>query len=100
MEAAETLFEPVVVRNNVEGREKEILERFGEPTWNNPVVRFLDGQGKDVIPRKDRVWATGALLGRMTAALEAAERDVPPWLDLARAELGRGDVDTAVFAMT
>ena len=100
MEAAETLFEPVAIRNNVGGYEKSILERYKEPTWNNPVVRFVGANGKDVIPRKDRVWSTGALLGRMTDALRGAERPVPNWLDTVSLETGTGDVQTAVFAMT
>lgn len=100
MEAAETLFHPVVIRNNVGGYEKEILERYKEPTWNNPVMRFVDAGGKDVIPRKDRVWTTGGVLGRMALALEAAERPVPAWLSLGASETRGGDVETAVFAMT
>jgi hypothetical protein len=93
------LFEPVVIRNNVEGYERTILERYDEPTWNNPVVRFVDEEGKDVIPRKDRVWTTGGLLGRMAKALEAAGRDVPAWLATAANETASGDVETALFAM-
>lgn len=100
VEAAETLFEPVAIRNNVEGYEKDVLDRYKEPTWNNPVVRFLEGDGTDVIPRKDRVWSTPALLGRMTEALRAAKNPVPRWLDTVALETRTGDVETAVFAMT
>lgn len=100
VEAAETLFHPVVVRNNVEGYEREVLERYDEPTWNNPVVRFLDAGGADLIPRKDGVWSTGGQLARMVAALDAAEREVPPWLGTVAAETASGEVETAVFAMT
>ena len=100
MEAAETLFEPVAIRNNVGGYEKSILQRYSEPTWNNPVVRFVDDGGVDVIPRKSGVWSTSALLGRMTDALRAAERPVPKWLETVALETGSGDVQTAVFAMT
>ena len=90
----------MAIRNNVDGYEKEVLERFEEPTWNNPVVRFIDGDATDVIPRKDGVWKTGALLGRMVAALRAAEREVPTWLATVAAETASGEVERAVFAMT
>lgn len=100
MEAAETLFEPVLIRNNVGGYEKSILQRYKEPTWNNPVVRFVGDDGKDVIPRRDRVWSTPQLLSRMTSALGAADRPVPKWLETVSVEAGSGDVQTAVFAMT
>ncbi|MCP3920731.1 MAG: hypothetical protein GY711_34830 [bacterium] len=89
-----------MIRNNVEGYEREVLERFEEPTWNNPVVRFVDAKQKDLIPRKDRVWKTGPLLARMEAALEAAERPVPDWFRAVALEVGTGDVDVAAFAMT
>ncbi len=64
------------------------------------MVRFVGADGKDVIPRKDRVWSTPALLGRMTEALRGAERPVPKWLETVSLEAGTGDVQTAVFAMT
>ena len=99
VEAIEELFVPVAIRNNVGGAEREALRRFGEPTWNNPVVRFVDADGKDLLPRRDGVWTSGALVSRMTAALEAADREVPTWLRLVAEELAPGRVETAVFAM-
>ena len=89
-----------MIRNNVEGRERDVLRRFGEPTWNNPVVRLIDARGEDLVPREDGVWSTGGQLGRMAAALAAAERPVPGWLRPSAHETSAGDVETAVFAMT
>jgi len=100
VEAAETLFVPVAIRNNVEGYEGEVRERFREPAWNNPVVRFLDGDGRDMIPRKDGVWQTGQLLRRMVDALTAARCDVPSWLRTVAAETASAEVESALFAMT
>ena len=91
---------PVAIRNNVEGYEGEVRERFEEPSWNNPVVRYLDGEARDLIPREDGVWGTAGTLARMVAALEAAERPVPTWLATVAAETASGEVETAVFAMT
>ena len=62
-------------------------------------MRFVDAKGEDVIPRKDRVWSTGGVLGRMAKALDAADRDVPAWLDVIANESASGDVETALFAM-
>ena len=100
VEAAEELFHPVAIRNNVEGYEGAVRERFEEPSWNNPVVRFVDGDGADVLDRKDRVWKTGPLLDRMVASLEAAERPVPAWLSTVASETSSSEVERAVFAMT
>ena len=100
VEAAESLFHPVVIRNNVGGYEKEVLERYDEPTWNNPVMRFVDSQGRDVLPRKDRQWNLGQVAGRMRAGLEAAKREVPAWMRLLASETASGEVDVARFSMT
>ncbi len=99
VEAAETLFEPVVIRNNVEGYEKEILERFEEPTWNNPVMRFLDSKGADILPRKDRLWSMGQVSARVASVLGAAELNVPVWLDTLVQETSEQKLERAAFSM-
>lgn len=99
VEAIETEFVPIAVLNNRPGADAEVLARTGEPAWNNPVVRFFDGAGADVIPRADSVFTAGALAARMVAALEAARRPVPGYLALASAEARARSTRRAVFAM-
>ncbi len=89
VEAIETLFHPVVVRNNAGGEDARILQAYREPSWNNPVARFFDAAGADQIPRRDRVWSTSAIAERLAEALVAARRDVPPWLELVPLETAR-----------
>jgi hypothetical protein len=67
-------FTPLLIHNNKGGKDAEILKKFEEPAWNYQVVRFLDAEGKDLIPRKDRVWEAPELLERMKLALEKAGR--------------------------
>lgn len=98
VEAIEWCFVPLVVRNNVEGAEGAIRERYREPSWNNPVVRFVDGDGKDVLPRKDGVWDAFGIGRRMVQALEQAKRQVPSYLRIAVDE-SAPKTTTAVFAM-
>ncbi len=101
VEAAETAFVPIAVLNNRPGADAAVLERFGEPSWNNPVVRFFDGEGRDLIPRRDGIYTTHGLAARMVAALEAAGRPVPEylgWVDGdARAPLARATFATHCF---
>ncbi len=79
--AIENEFIPMLVYNNrSSGIDRELLERYREPSWNYQVIRFLDARGKDVIPRKDRVWTTGAVAKRMIKALVAVNRPVPDYL--------------------
>lgn len=102
VEACETLFEPVVIHNNAKGKDAEILARFEEPAWNNPVVRLLSGDGKDLVPRVAEDWTIAGLLKAMQAALEKAERPVPGWFQaLVQEEVARhAGLQTAIFGMT
>ncbi len=87
------------VFNNEGGADAKALERFGEPSWNNPVVRFLDGRGQDVIERRDGVWSEAALVERMGEALITAKVTVPRWFDLALLEARAKKAERVVFAM-
>ena len=80
VEAIEDYFIPVVVYNN-KSEDAAILKAFNEPSWNNPVVRFLDKDGNDLIGRKAGVWSTSGLSARMIATLKAANRKVPAFLE-------------------
>lgn len=86
VEAIETEFTPLLIHNNNPGRDADALRRFGEPAWNYQVVRFLDREGKDIIPRRDQVWDTGGVAERMIATLEKSGRPVPAYLKLLAAE--------------
>jgi len=76
MEAAKS-FVPVAIYNNAKGRDAQILKQFKERSWNNPVVRFVTSDGKDLIPRKGGVYTRDALLARMALALKAAGKPLP-----------------------
>ena len=78
--AIEGSFVPLLIINNKAGKDAELLKRFREPAWNYQVVRFLDAAGRDVIPRKDKVWKTRPLAERMVQALKKAKRKVPAGL--------------------
>ena len=82
VEAIENEFIPVLVYNNRKGgMDEELLRRFNEPAWNYQVIRFLDADGREVIPRKDRIWTTGGVASRMVEALGASNRPIPKYLE-------------------
>jgi hypothetical protein len=85
-EAMETLFHPVLVHNNRSGREAELLRAFGEPSWNNPMIRILDSDRRDLIPRQDGVYTVAGVVQTLAAALARAGRGVPLWLTLLEQE--------------
>ncbi len=98
VEAIQTEFTPLLIHNNKAGADAEVLRQFGEPAWNYQVVRFLDAKGRDIIPRKGEVWDTAGIAERMVAALQAANRAVPPYLPLLASEHSER-LRQAVFSM-
>ena len=44
----------LIYNNRSSGMDRELLERYQEPSWNFQVIRFLNADGKDVIPGKGR----------------------------------------------
>jgi hypothetical protein len=100
VEAAEDLFIPVVVYNNKKGKDAETLKSYDEPAWNNPVLRFIDGSGKDLIDRKSRIYSLGPTAERMAKALTAADQPVPTYLTLVADEHAAKQYEEATFAMS
>lgn len=98
VEAVETEFTPLLIHNNKPGKDAEVLWRFGEPSWNYQVVRFLDAEARDIIPRRDQVWDTSGIAQRMIATLTKAKRPVPSYLKLLAAEHSP-NLQQAVFTM-
>jgi Thioredoxin-like len=75
-------FVPVAIFNNHPGADAEILRRYDELSWNNPVVRFLGSDGTELLPKlADRYDALG-LHEKITAVLEMLGNDVPGYFRL------------------
>ncbi len=98
-EAIEHEFVPVFVANNRPGRDAAALARFGEPAWNNPVVRLLAPDGHDLVPRADGLYTAHAIAERLIAGLHAAGRPVPGYLSIAEQEARTAHRREATFAM-
>ncbi|MEJ2055622.1 MAG: VPGUxxT family thioredoxin-like (seleno)protein, type 2 [Calditrichaceae bacterium] len=99
VETIENEFVPVLIYNNRDGKDKELLKRFGEPAWNYQVIRFLNAQAQDIIPRKDRVWSTEGVAKRMINALQIQNRPVPKYLQAVAMEFDSENQSVAVFGV-
>ena len=87
VEAIETCFVPIAIHNNAGGADADALKRFGEPAWNNPVVRIVRPQDeRDLVPRVAGDWTRLALGTAMVEALVAAKKPIPEALGLLVAE--------------
>jgi hypothetical protein len=98
VEAAETLFVPVVVHNNTGGADRELLRSFGEASWNNPALRIIDTNGRALAPRLYGDYSVGATARTMQGALKRAGKPVPRYLSQLVAELSAKRA-RAVYAM-
>lgn len=75
-------FVPVAIFNNHPGADAEILRRYEEPSWNNPVVRFLGPDGAELLPKLADRYDALALHEKITGVLEMVGDDVPGYCRL------------------
>ncbi|MHC5065941.1 MAG: hypothetical protein ACYTG5_18425 [Planctomycetota bacterium] len=94
---------PACVYNNTSGdADERVLKSFDERAWNNPVVRFIDADRKDIFTKIDRHWTVPAMTTGMLASLRKSKVETPLWLEVLGAEENakRRELDTAIFGMT
>lgn len=94
---AETV--PVAIYNNTGGADRRVLLSYGEPAWNNPVVRILGADGRLLAPRFAGPYTRAAFATTLATALRAAGRPVPASL-LGAAPDAPGSRARATFAMS
>jgi len=88
VEGIENLFVPLAIFNNKGGKDKVILDKYNEPSWNNPVVRIVNSKGKDVVKRISGDYSAKVLHQRMLEALKSYGATVPDYFQLLGQELG------------
>ena len=100
VEAIETSFIPLAIHNNKGGKDKEILASFGEPSWNNPVVRIIDTERNPLTARINGKYDQSTLVNGMVAALKKANRPIPAYLQLLKENLSAALItEEATFGM-
>jgi hypothetical protein len=99
VEAAEDHFVPVLIYNNKKGNDEKLLKRFEEPSWNNPVIRYVNSDETDLVPRKELVLTAAETASRMSAALRKHNASVPEWLDALAVPTKAEDLQLATFSM-
>ncbi|MBV6473646.1 MAG: hypothetical protein JPMHGGIA_01939 [Saprospiraceae bacterium] len=87
VEAIETLFVPLCIYNNAKGQDRQVLEQFGEPAWNNPVVRIINADLSELCGRLSGDYSLYGVVSKMAAALLRGGQPLPPYLSLLEEEL-------------
>lgn len=92
-------FVPLAIFNNHIGSDAGILRRYDEPSWNNPVVRFLGHDGAELLPKlADRCDAL-RFHDKITAVLEMLGQDFLQYFRLLGRDLlvGQGLSEQATY---
>ncbi len=87
VEAIEDLFVPLAIFNNKGGKDREVLNKYKEPSWNNPVVRIVNHKGNDVVKRIGNDYSAISLYRRMKEALLKKGKVLPEYFKLLEGEL-------------
>lgn len=100
-EAIETLFVPVAIYNNKGGSDARVLKLYNEPSWNNPVVRIVGANKKDIVKRIGGNYSKLAVVAAMQEALSKRNLPIPTYLELLHEELvaENSGTETATFSM-
>ena len=101
VEAIESLFIPVAIFNNRGGDDAKTLRQFGEPAWNNPVVRIVDANERNIVERLSGDYSTQGLVNNMVTALQKTHHPVPKYLSLLQEEFNTPQhaLEKSVFSM-
>jgi len=87
VELIESHFVPLAIFNNKGGHDRKILKQFNEPTWNNPVVRIINHNGKDLVSRLSGDFSRGGLASKVKSALQLTNQIEPQYFTLWQQEL-------------
>jgi len=100
VEAIEDNYIPLAIHNNKKGKDAEILKQFNEPAWNNPVVRIVNTNGRDLVRRMANRWTPSDLLATVVEGIKKSNKEVPAYLVLRQQELnGQENLKEANLAM-
>ncbi len=98
-EAIENEFIPLAIFNNKGGTDAKILKKYGEPSWNNPVVRIVDANGDNLVKRVASDYSAKGLYNAMIASLNSYGNVVPEYMKLLGKELSSTNLKERTYKM-
>lgn len=100
VEAIETYYVPLAIYNNKGGADADVLRRFHEPAWNNPVCRIIDPSSeKDIVQRLNGRYDLTALVSYINQGLLASNVLIPAYLHNLEREVSVNDVRETHLSM-
>ncbi len=99
VEAIESEFVPLCIYNNLKGHDRKVLDKYNEPTWNNPVVRIVDNGGSDIVDRLSGNYSKQGIIDAISSALQSEGNIVPTYIRNLNTEYSAVDTDELVLGM-
>ena len=87
VEAIEDEFVPLVIYNNEKGEDAKILQKYREPSWNNPVVRVVNSKGDNIVDRLAENYSLQGITNTIINAMLESNKIVPDYLHLLAEEI-------------
>ena len=87
VEIIENEFIPLAIYNNKPGKDAEILKRYNEPSWNNPVTYFIDSEGKSIVNKLANNYEPFALYNKILEVFDVKHREVPLYFALLKKDI-------------
>ena len=99
VELIENEFVPLAIYNNKPGKDAEILKRYDEMSWNNPVTRFVDSNGIDIAGKLANNYHPLGLYNKIIDVLIGLNKDIPKYAKLLEGDLKikHGIASTTIF---
>ena len=99
VEAIETYFIPLCVYNNKKGADATVLKLYGEPSWNNPVVRIVDSNGTNLIRRVSGDYSLGKATNAIVEALYITKNTIPEYINILHEEANTSKTEEVILGM-
>ncbi len=87
IEAIENEFIPLAIYNNKGGKDREVLNLYKEPSWNNPVVRIVNSEGKNLANRVAGNYSSKGLYNAIIQSLVKAGKPIPEYVRILGKEI-------------
>lgn len=91
VEVIENEFVPLTIFNNKGGDDAKVLKEYGEPSWNNPVLRAINADGKNLVKRHAGRYDVESLMSYMEFVLVAYGNEPPAYVKLFSEEIFKAD---------
>lgn len=87
VETIEDYFIPLAIYNNKSGNDAEVLRLYGEPSWNNPVVRIVDQEGQNLVKRLSGDYSLLGVTNTLMDGMLKTNQVIPKFLHVLAEEL-------------